>query len=183
MTLWYATRVFGIVSFVLLSAVMTLGLLGASRRTGYGAALLHRSLSLLSVVFVALHVVAAIGDGFVPLAWKDGFVPFLSGYRPLLTGLGTVAADLLLALVVTSLLRRRLGLHAWRAVHLLAPLCWPVALVHAVAIGTDTPTPWFLFPVSASFAAVLAAGALRLSGRGRAAAPVPVEPLKERLNR
>ena len=51
-------------------------------------------------------------------------------------GLGALAFDLLVALVVTSLLRRRLGLRAWRAVHWLAYACWPVALVHGWGTGT-----------------------------------------------
>ena len=76
----------------------------------FALAALHRNLSLLAVVFLAVHVVTTLADSYAPIALKDVFVPFLSSYRPLWLGLGAVACDLLLALIVTSLLRVRLGL-------------------------------------------------------------------------
>ncbi|MFD0690183.1 ferric reductase-like transmembrane domain-containing protein [Actinomadura fibrosa] len=139
MTLWYAARAFGMVSVVLLSAVLVLGLLVSARRrpllvlTG-----LHRSLSLLAVVFVATHVAAAVADGYVSIGWTDAFVPFASSYHPLWLGLGAVALDLVVALIVTSLLRARLGLRFWKAVHWLAYAAWPVAVAHGIGVGTDS---------------------------------------------
>ena len=58
----------------------------------------------------------------------NAVVPFQTDYRPLWLGLGTVASDLLVALALTSLVRRRLGYRAWRGLHWLAYACWPVAL-------------------------------------------------------
>jgi hypothetical protein len=69
-------------------------------------------------------------------------VPFASSYRPIWLGLGTVAFDLVLALVITSLLRARIGYPIWRAIHWVAYLSWPVALVHALGTGTDTRLGW-----------------------------------------
>lgn len=161
MALWYATRAFGIVSLLLLSTVMVLGLLTAGRRTGFVAAGLHRTLSMLSVVFIALHVLSAVTDGYVPLKWLDIVIPFGSDYQPLWTGLGAVAVDLLIALVVTSLLRVHLGLRSWRAVHWLAYLCWPVALVHGLGQGTDNFSPLLLLPAAMSVLVVGGAAILR----------------------
>jgi predicted ferric reductase len=142
-SLWYATRAFGVVSLLLLSSVVVLGLLVAGRRTpsrrgAYVLAGLHRSLSLLSVTLIALHVVTSAADSYVPIRWVDVLVPFVSSYRPFRLGLGVVALDLIIALVVTGLLRTRLAPRAWRAVHRLAYVSWPVALVHGVTIGTDS---------------------------------------------
>ena len=79
---------------------------------------LHRNLSLLTLVFLAVHVASAIIDPYAGIAWLDVVVPFVSTYHPFWLGLGAVALDLILAVVVTSLLRLRMA--AWRAVHLSA---------------------------------------------------------------
>lgn len=139
MALWYASRALGLVALVLLSSVAVLGLLVAGRRprVPYVLTALHRSLSLLAVALVALHVTANVTDSYVPIRWSDAVVPFVSAYRPFWLGLGTVALDLILALAVTSLLRTRLGSRAWRAVHWVAYASWPVAVAHGLGIGTD----------------------------------------------
>jgi predicted ferric reductase len=174
MSLWYATRAFGIMSLVLLSTVMVLGLLTAGRQTPMrGPAFvitgLHRSLSMLSVVFIALHVITSEVDGYVPLTWLDAVVPFGSSYQPLWTGLGTVALDLMIALVVTSLLRARLGLRTWRTVHWLAYACWPIALAHGLGQGTDNTSLPLLIPTGMSILAVGTAAAVRISARQQTA--------------
>lgn len=162
--LWYATRAFGLVSMVLLSTVVVLGLLVAGRRASYVAVGLHRSLSLLSVSLIALHVVTSAADSYVAIRWVDVLVPFVSSYRTFWLGLGVLAADLLIALVATSLLRARLGRRTWRAVHWLAYASWPVAVVHALGIGTDGRLVLGLTAACAAavlVAAVGRAGALR----------------------
>jgi methionine sulfoxide reductase heme-binding subunit len=55
-----------------------------------------------------------------------------------------VASDLMIALVVTSLLRQHLGYRAWRAVHWAAYACWPIAFVHGLGLGSDTGFGWDL---------------------------------------
>ncbi len=86
------------------------------------------------------------------------FVPFMSSYKTFWLGLGAVAADLLIALAVTSLLRQRIGHRAWRAVHWCGYLCWPVALVHSAGIGTDAARSWVFYLTIGCVA--VAAGAL-----------------------
>ena len=107
-------------------------------------------------------------------------VPFTATYRPLWVGLGTLALDLVAAVVVTSLLRHRLGARAWRLVHWSAYAAWPAALLHGLRAGTDAGAAWFL-AVSLCCAAVGAgAVAWRLSGSfaefGRVRAALPARP-------
>ena len=90
-------------------------------------------------------------------------MPFTSPYRTFWLGLGTVAFDLLLAVVLTSLLRVRLGYRAWRAVHWLGYACWPVALWHGLGTGTDSRLPWLLALDAVCVAAVTGALGWRLS--------------------
>jgi sulfoxide reductase heme-binding subunit YedZ len=145
--LWYVTRGSGTVALLLLTASIVLGVAGSTRwRTTrwprfivFG---LHRSVSLLALVFTAVHVVTVIVDSFAPIGLIDAFIPFLSPYRPFWLGLGTVAFDLLLALIVTSMLRQRIGVRAWRFVHWFAYASWPVAMLHSLGTGSDARTGW-----------------------------------------
>ena len=144
---WYLTRGSGVVALLLLTASIVLGIVTTIRwsTTGlprFAVAGLHRTLTLLAIVFVAVHVVTTVVDGFAPIGWKDAFIPFLSPYRPVWLGLGAVAFDLLLALVITSLLRARIGYRVWRATHWLAYASWPVALMHSLGTGSDARVGW-----------------------------------------
>jgi methionine sulfoxide reductase heme-binding subunit len=147
--LWYATRGAGAVSLLLLSAVVVLGVLSVARFESAGwprfvTTGFHRNLSLLAVVFLVLHIVTAVVDPYTSLGWAAAVIPFSSSYRTLWLGLGTVAFDLLLAVVLTSLLRGFIGRRAWRAVHWLAYASWPVAVIHGFGTGTDRWSVWLL---------------------------------------
>jgi predicted ferric reductase len=140
--LWYASRATGVVSLLLLSIVMILGILvnRQGRLPGlprFGATMLHRSVSLLSVAFVAIHVSTAIADPFVTIGITAAIVPFTSAYQPFWLGLGAVSLDVMIALIITSLARAHIGRRAWRAVHWLAYAAWPVAFAHGIGSSTD----------------------------------------------
>ena len=165
--LWYTTRGLGAVTLLLLSAVMVLGLLSAARFESAGwprfvTTGFHRNLSLLAVIFLALHIVTAVVDPYTNLGWAVVLVPFSSSYRTLWLGLGTVAFDLLLAVLLTSLLRVFIGRSAWRAVHWLAYASWPVAIVHGFGSGTDAWSTWLLVLNAICIIAVGWAGVARL---------------------
>jgi sulfoxide reductase heme-binding subunit YedZ len=114
------------------------------------------------VAFLGLHVGTTVVDSYTSINLTDAFVPFLSSYKTFWLGLGTVAWDLIVALVITSLLRQRLGHRAWRAVHWCGYLCWPVALVHAAGIGTDAPRSWVFYLTVGCVTAVASAVAVRV---------------------
>jgi sulfoxide reductase heme-binding subunit YedZ len=165
--LWYLTRGTGLVTLLLLTGSVVLGILQVLRWSPRGprfvVVTLHRAVSLLVVALLAVHVLTAVLDPFAPIRLLDVVLPFGGAYRPLWLGLGALALDLLLALTVTSLLRRRLGLRAWRGVHWLAYACWPVALVHAWGTGSDTRSTWMLATTLGCVVLVLAAVAWRLA--------------------
>jgi sulfoxide reductase heme-binding subunit YedZ len=166
--LWYMTRATGIVALVLLSATLVLGVSASTRAGGLRTSRfvlsgLHRNLALTSVAFVAIHVLTAELDSFAKVGWLAVLVPFLSPYRPIWLGLGTVAFDLLLSLVATSLLRHHLGYRTWRVLHATAWLCWPVAVVHGLGTGTDARLGAVDLLTLACVAAVVGAIAWRLT--------------------
>lgn len=147
--LWYTTRATGLVALVLLTVAMAFGLLSSVRfyRESWPRFVtlgLHRNVSLLALAFTAVHVLTTVLDSFVSIPLPDAFIPFISSYRPIWLGLGAIAFDLMIALVVSSLLRARMGLRTWRLVHWSAYLCWPVAVLHGLGTGTDTPVRWVL---------------------------------------
>ena len=161
--LWFVSRASGVMLLVLLSFVL---ILGAATRLGsapawlprFGVSELHRGLSLFAVILLGVHVATAILDPYVTIGWLAAIVPLTSPYRTLAIGLGAAAVDLGAAVLLTSLLRRRLGFRAWRAVHWLAYLAWPVAYAHSVTAGADLGVWWV---AAAEYASVsMAAGAV-----------------------
>lgn len=140
--LWYLSRATGISSILLMTAVVGLGAVTAARRrpTGQRATIvmaLHRWLSLGMLLFLGTHIFTAVVETYVSIDWYAAVLPFSAAYDRVWVGFGTVAFDILVAVVATSLLRHRLRESTWRAVHLLAHLMWPVAIVHGVMMGTS----------------------------------------------
>jgi sulfoxide reductase heme-binding subunit YedZ len=163
---WYLTRAGGAVSLVLLTATVVLGVVDVSRWSSerwprFVVDGLHRNVSLLALMTLAIHIAGAVIDTFAPVRITDAFIPFISSYRPLWLGMGTLAFDLLLALILTSLVRTRLGQKTWRAVHWAAYACWPLALIHGLGTGTDARSFWMLALTAACLTAVLIAAAWR----------------------
>jgi predicted ferric reductase len=164
--LWYTTRGAGAVVLLLFSATVVLGLLTSSRFQTRGwprfaTAALHRDISLLALLFLVLHIVTAVVDPFTHLGLTAALVPFGSHYRTFWLGLGAIAFELMVAIVATSLLRHVIGVRVWRAVHWLAYLSWPMAVLHGIGTGTDASTPWMIGVTVVSVDAVLAALAWR----------------------
>jgi DMSO/TMAO reductase YedYZ heme-binding membrane subunit len=106
-------------------------------------------------------VATSVLDTYAGIGWWDAIVPFGSVYRPFWLGLGAVAFDLLLAVIVTSLLRGRIRYRWWRAVHWLSYACWPLAIVHAWGTGTDAGGGWVLALTIGCLAAVAALAVTR----------------------
>lgn len=145
--LWYLGRSSGVVTLVLLTLVVALGIATRSGRLlpglpRFAVSAVHRSSSLLAVVFLTLHVVTLTLDPQSQLRWLDAVLPFGSQPKPLWIGLGAASLDLMVALVVTSLLRQRIGHRVWRAIHWAAYALWPFAVLHTIGTGTDMHSTW-----------------------------------------
>ena len=174
---WYASRATGVVSLLLLTGVTLLGVLvnrqgrlpGLPRFVVTG---LHRNLSLLGVVFVAVHVVTAVLDPYVTIGLTAIVIPFTSPYKPLWLGVGAISLDLVLALIVTSLARARISRRFWRRLHWLAYLAWGGAVLHSLTASPDLHHGILLYLLLACIAAVAGAVIWRISQAGR---EVPLE--------
>jgi sulfoxide reductase heme-binding subunit YedZ len=159
-------------ALLLMTAVMLIGLLvvrngklpGLPRFAVTG---LHRNLSLVGVVFVALHVITTVADSYVSIPLTAVFVPLTSGYERLALSLGAVSIDLTIAVIVTSLIRSRMNAKTWRVIHLLAYLSWPVAWLHSYTAASDLHSGWMLALAAITLLAVVAATGWRFYAANR----------------
>jgi methionine sulfoxide reductase heme-binding subunit len=180
--IWYVNRGTGVVLVAVLTLATALGVLatrgGSTRWPRFALQTLHRNVSLIACALLLGHATAPVLDTYVnhyaPIAALDAVVPFVSAYQPFALGLGTLAFDLIVVVVLTSALRRRLGHRTWFGVHLLTYVSWVLGVVHGLLIGTDARTTWSLAVTGTSVAVVLAAVAARLVHR-RAPVPAPRE--------
>jgi len=160
-TFWMLARATGLTAYVLLTTSILAGLVLKSRpfRSLRPAAVTdtHRFLAMLGLGAVALHGVALVLDSTVHLSVLALVVPGLSPYRPLATGLGVLAAELMLVVYASFSLRRRIGVRNWRRLHWATYGIFAAATVHGLAAGTDTPQPW-------AFAVYLSAIGLVVAG-------------------
>lgn len=166
--LWYLARGSGIVSLILLTLAVLAGIVTSTRwaRARWPRFVvegLHRNLSLMSTVFIAVHVASIVLDGYVPIRWTDAVVPFEAAYRPFWLGLGALSLDCFLAIAVTSILRVRIGHRVWRRIHWLAYGAWGLAVAHGLGIGSDRHQAWMLGINLGAIGAVVLAGAWRLA--------------------
>lgn len=175
--LWLVSRGSGLILLAAFTAVMVLGV---ATRTGarstrwprFAVAELHRTLSLFAVALLVLHVATAILDPYVTIGWIAAIVPFTSHYETLAIGAGTLAVDLAGAVLITSVLRTRLGYRTWRALHYVAFLAWPVAFVHAIRAASYDQHLWFVLVAEwGSLAAVATAVVVRLARHVRPEPP------------
>ena len=167
--LWYLSRATGVVAMVLLSATTFLGVLVAGRAKSkklpsFARADAHRYISMLTVVFLAVHVVTALLDPYVNIGWAAVVVPFTSSYERAGIAIGTVGADVLLAVGISSALRTRLPARAWRGGALGGLPVLAQRFSARAGNGADTRFAWACCLVAACAFVVLGGVAWRVAG-------------------
>lgn len=181
--LWYTTRATALVTLVLFTMVVALGTFVANRVGGayvgrFEVNELHRSMSMVAVVFLGIHVASTVADSYVPTGVLSVFVPLTSSYRRVAIGVGAVALDLIAAVWISSLLKARIANNSWRFIHWFSWLGFATAIVHAYLSGTDARHGWGLALVGACAAVGVGAAVWRFLGRPtRAAGRTALSPL------
>lgn len=158
--IWYAARASGVAAYVVLSLVvmlgMTLGGKAQNRRwPRFSVEDVHRFGGLLVGSLIGIHVLTIAADSFLPFSLVQLLVPFTSTYRPLWTGLGVAAAEILLALAITNHYRKRLPYSFWRKAHYLNFAVWGLASVHGLMSGTDRGAAWLAILYGVAVAGVV----------------------------
>ena len=166
--LWLLGRGLGVSTLVLLTISMVAGIITWQRSTPlqtprFAVAEIHRRASLVASGLLVVHILSLVFDQEAQLSWVDTVVPFLNARNPLWWGLGTLSLDILLVVVVTSLMKKRISHRVWRGIHWFSYLAWPVAVLHAFGGGTDAATVWFRLIAFTCIAAVGAAVGIRVN--------------------
>ncbi len=166
--MWAIGRGTGVALLLSLTLSVVIGLVVAARGDVPGLArfattMVHRNISVFSMVLLAGHLISLFLDSYAKLALLDLFLPFASAAaNPLYVGAGTLAFECFVAVLVTALLRHRLGFEAFKAIHWFSYLAWLLSMVHAVGSGTDASSSWFVAMAVGCGAAVGIAGLYRL---------------------
>jgi len=173
---WYTARAAGVVAYALLTGGVLLGVLLAGRARlprwpQFAVTDVHRFVALLTGVFIALHIYALLLDRYVHTSVVTLLVPGASTYRPFWVALGTVAFELLVAVAVSNLFRKRLGHARWRRIHYLTFGVWAAATLHGIGAGTDSHAGWLRLLYVVSISAVAAAVAWRAGSRRLSPSP------------
>ena len=167
--IWYAARASGVAAYVVLSTVVAIGItMGgkaqSKRWPRFAVEEVHRFGGLLVGSLIVVHVGAIALDSFLPFSIGQLIVPFTARYRPLWTGLGIFAAELLLALAITNHYRKRMPYAWWRLAHYANFAVWSLASVHGIFAGTDRSASWLAVLYGVSIAVVLALVVWRVAG-------------------
>jgi len=141
---WYVTRAAGIIAYLLLWLSTAWGLAVPAKimdrlLARWATFDFHQFISLLAIGFLGLHIGVLALDRYLPYSGLQILVPFLSPYRPLWVGIGVISFYLILLVTVTYYIRGRIGMPAFRAIHLLSLLAYVGATFHGLYSGTDTP--------------------------------------------
>jgi sulfoxide reductase heme-binding subunit YedZ len=166
--LWYISRGTGAVALLLITFVVVLGVLTRQGRPLPGIPRfvvmgMHRNASLLALFLLVIHVATIVSDSYAKVGWIDAVVPFVSDFRPLWVGLGTIGLELLIAVIATSLVRGLLGRRTWKLVHWLVYAAWPISLAHGLGSGRDVGQVWMIAITALCIATAVGAVGYRLS--------------------
>jgi hypothetical protein len=131
----------GVLALVALTTAVGVGIVATDRivmTPGHRviAQAVHRAVSFGALAFLITHIVLEI------LAHRshviDAVVPFLAQGRRFYIGLGTIASDLVVILIISGIARGRFASRRpwmWRAIHAVAYLAWPLSIVHGLLAG------------------------------------------------
>ncbi|MFN2519461.1 MAG: hypothetical protein ABR525_00260 [Candidatus Limnocylindria bacterium] len=143
---WVLARALGLTSFAALSLSV---LSGVALRTSVldflarnrALRALHDFTTPLWLPLGAAHVVTLLFDATARIGPADVVLPFRVGYGAVAIGLGTVSLDILVVVVVTSWLKRRMDQALWRWIHRTSYVAFAALFMHAVLSGTDFDSP------------------------------------------
>lgn len=145
-SMWYITRSAGLIAYLILWFSVFWGLAVSSKVLDR---LLHRAftfdfhefISLLAIGFTLVHIGVLMVDQYLPYSLAQILIPFISPYRPVWVGIGVLAFYVTLLVTVTYYLRSRIGMKAFRVIHVFSLLAYLGVTVHSFFSGSDSSLP------------------------------------------
>jgi predicted ferric reductase len=146
---WYLARAGGLTAYALLTAAVVVGLaLTLHWQSPRWPRLInsewHNYLTLLSLIFVSIHVLAVWIDPFTHFGLNEIWIPLASHYRPPAMAFGIVGLYLGIAIGLSTWLRPVIGYQLWRRLHVLTLVLYALVTLHGITAGTDSRTWWAL---------------------------------------
>ena len=147
MTIWVLIRAAGLGAYAMLFLAVAWGMVATTaivskRVSKRSATLFHQFVATVGLVLLGVHLGLVLMDSFMPFGIADVLIPLRASYRPIATGLGVLAMYGTVAIMVSSWLRKPIGVTWWRRIHLLAIPAFTLALGHGIFAGSDTEQPW-----------------------------------------
>jgi predicted ferric reductase len=185
---WDIARAGGFTAYILLTLAVIVGLAlstkiqSPSRWPRLLNNELHNFLTLLSTIFLVVHVLAVWIDPFTHFGLNEILIPLASTYRPVWMALGIVGLYLGIAIGISTWLRPHIGYKLWRSLHVLTLGIFALATIHGIGTGSDTQTPWALgiYLVSIVLVGLLLCRRLFFSkGKNKHAPAHPVTPARD----
>lgn len=185
--LYYA----GVLALIALTAEVGIGLVASDRifmkpSARVTAQALHRAMGFGAIAFLVIHIALEIIAGRSGPA--DAVIPFLDKGRTFYLGLGTVASDLFIVIMMTGIFRARLAANmsprAWRVIHASAYAAWIFGLVHGLLAGRPAKaffgfSGFVAWSYGACVVAVAAALMVRLVAKNRAGNELASHPVSD----
>ena len=171
--IWLAARATGIVTFLLLTFQICVGLV-LSHPTNKSTWKLskrifpwHETLWVFVIAFLGVHIVSLILDPYAGVGIAGSFIPGLSSYRTSPVALGTLALYAFLLTAITARYTKLLPAGVWLTIHRLSLIVFVLAWLHGILAGTDSDVLRGMYVVTGL--AVVAAGSYRYwaSRKGR----------------
>jgi sulfoxide reductase heme-binding subunit YedZ len=142
---WALGRAAGLVSFLLVTVVVLLGIWQSHpwnrRWAGFSLVLSHRAhvlLTLFTLFFVLLHALSLALDPYAGVGFVGMLIPGAATYRSIPVALGVLALYAGLLTGITAGLGPRLGRRVWLPIHRWAVLILVAGWFHGVLAGSDT---------------------------------------------
>jgi methionine sulfoxide reductase heme-binding subunit len=144
--LWELARASGLAAYAALCLAVLTGIAPRTQILSFLAAnravrALHDFTPWIVLPAVITHVVALVLDATARVGVVDLFVPFRMSYGQLAIGLGTLSLDVLVVVLVTTWIRRRMSNDIWKWFHRLSYLGFATMFLHAILSGTDLTEP------------------------------------------
>lgn len=169
-TYWYLERSAGFTAYGLLNLSV---LLGASSSLAIWdkwnmrklMTQMHQYSALLFLPFLFFHLWGLYMDTSIPFNVKQLLVPLASRYKAVPTALGVLTLYAWILLIVSSYLREKIGVTAWRMIHILSYPMFVAVTIHGLTAGTDAHRPWAILIYLVPSILFFILTAMRLKGR------------------
>jgi methionine sulfoxide reductase heme-binding subunit len=140
--IWIAIRATGLTGYFLLTISLLMGIYSHIPRKKGPILAFHQAIGQVALLFIGIHAYLLIFDNYEPYSVTALLIPFTAAYEPVLSGMGTIAAYLLVIVLLSSDFMKKVGRSFWKKTHYLVFPLWFLSAIHGLFLGTDAGSIW-----------------------------------------